>query len=96
MHLHLVQFQNLGDLDGGPPQPLRSGWKDTRRSAPHITESIIVRFEGYTGRYVFHCHMLEHAEHMMMGQFEVMPAEGAATFATPPNAQIVCPLPTST
>ena len=27
-------------------------------------------FDGYSGVYVFHCHMLKYAEHMMIAQFE--------------------------
>jgi spore coat protein A, manganese oxidase len=76
MHLHLVQFQHLIGPTGSPPDPFRSGWKDTKRSLQGVTESIIVRFDGYTGVYMFHCHMLEHAEHMMMGQFEVVGPDG--------------------
>jgi len=76
VHLHLVQFQLLTSSGGGPPVPFRRGWKDTHRIGPHETGSMIVPFQGYSGVYVFHCHMLEHAEHMMMGQFEVLPADG--------------------
>ncbi|MBM2811678.1 MAG: putative multicopper oxidase [Chloroflexi bacterium] len=96
LHLHLVQFQQLLGPDGQLPPPYRSGWKDTKRILPHIMESIIVPFDGYTGVYVFHCHMLEHAEHMMMGQFEVVGPEGPGASATQPNSSFVCPLPTST
>ncbi len=94
MHLHLVQFQALG-VDGQPPPLARMGWKDTQRINPHATNPIIVQFEGYSGVYVFHCHMLEHAEHMMMGQFEVLPPGGFGA-AIQPNAAVICPLPTST
>jgi spore coat protein A len=93
VHLHLVQFQTLVAAFGQPPTRNRGGWKDTQRVMPHDTVSIIVPFEGYTGRYVFHCHMLEHAEHMMMGQFEVVGPEGARRFADPANFSLACPLP---
>jgi len=33
---------------------------------------IIVRFEGYAGRYVWHCHVVEHAANEMMRPFEVV------------------------
>ena len=32
---------------------------------------VLCRFDGYRGRYVFHCHNLEH-EDMMMANFEVV------------------------
>lgn len=95
VHLHLVQFQTLS-VNDGPPPPIRRGWKDTLRSEPNTTGSIIMRFDGYTGVYVFHTHMLEHAEHMMMGQFEVLPPGGFGASAVQPNSPLVCPLPTST
>jgi spore coat protein A len=31
-----------------------------------------MRFTGYTGRYVFHCHNLAHENHSMMGQMRVV------------------------
>ncbi|HEY3936234.1 MAG TPA: multicopper oxidase domain-containing protein [Bryobacteraceae bacterium] len=31
-------------------------------------------FEGFTGRYVWHCHMLEHEDNEMMRPYEVVPA----------------------
>jgi spore coat protein A, manganese oxidase len=79
LHLHLVEFQNVvGTRRLIPfPDPIRRDWKDTRRVAPGTTSTIIVRFDGYPGVYAFHCHMLEHAEHMMMGQFEVVGPDGA-------------------
>jgi len=80
VHLHLVQFQTLV-ASGGPPTRNRAGWKDVQRVLPHQTSSMIVPFEGYSGVYVFHCHMLEHGEHGMMGQFEVVGPEGPGASA---------------
>jgi spore coat protein A len=56
-----------------PPPPGERGWKDTVQTYPETVTRIIVRFEGYTGRYVWHCHLLEHAANEMMRPFEVMP-----------------------
>ena len=56
------------------PAPEESGWKDTIRcERGHVTR-IIVPFAGYTGRYVWHCHILEHEDNEMMRPFEVMQA----------------------
>jgi spore coat protein A len=55
-----------------PPAPQDAGWKDTVRADPgHITR-IIVKFDGYRGRYLWHCHLLEHAANEMMRPFEVV------------------------
>ena len=94
MHLHLVQFQTLA-VGIQLPAPIRRGWKDTQRVSPHENISVVVRFDGYPGVYAFHCHMLEHAEHMMMGQFEVVPPGGMATFTPRSNPALFCALPTS-
>jgi spore coat protein A len=56
-----------------PPDPAEAGWKDTVRADPQMVTRIIVRFEGYAGRYVWHCHILEHEDNEMMRPFEVLP-----------------------
>ena len=33
---------------------------------------IIARFEGYPGRYVWHCHILEHEDNEMMRPYDVV------------------------
>lgn len=55
------------------PEPLESGWKDTVRADPGMITRIIVPFEGYAGRYVWHCHVLEHEDNAMMRPYEVLP-----------------------
>ena len=58
----------------GPPEDNELGWKDTVRTHPETVTRIVVPFHGYTGRYVWHCHLLEHAANEMMRPFEVVPA----------------------
>lgn len=36
---------------------------------------IAVLFDTYAGRYLYHCHILEHEDHDMMRPFVVMPPE---------------------
>jgi spore coat protein A len=57
-----------------PPEPGESGWKDTVRAHPGMVTRIIIRFEGFTGRYVWHCHVLEHGDNEMMRPYEVVAA----------------------
>jgi len=91
MHLHLVQFQILHrqgfnpvslhngalELVGIPRLPAanEAGWKDTAVVSPREVLTIIVRFEGYTGRYLFHGQMLEREDNGMMRPFEVVSEE---------------------
>ena len=88
MHLHLVQFQILerqgfdatAFLHGRvqlvgisrPPAAHEAGWKDTAVVNPREVLSILVRFEGYIGRYAFHCHMLEYEDNDMMRPYDVI------------------------
>jgi spore coat protein A len=55
-----------------PPEPSEAGWKDTVRTNPGMVTRIIMRFEGYTGRYVWHCHLLEHEDNEMMRPYKVV------------------------
>jgi spore coat protein A, manganese oxidase len=70
LHLHLVQFQVLSH--SGRPGPYDAGCKDTVALGPGQTANILVKFSGYRGRYVFHCHNLEHEDMAMMANFEVV------------------------
>jgi FtsP/CotA-like multicopper oxidase with cupredoxin domain len=71
-HLHGASFQIL-TLNGEPPSEADRGWKDTVVVWDEVTE-IIVRFDYEATEefpYMYHCHMLEHEEYGMMGQFTV-------------------------
>lgn len=71
VHLHLVHFQVLG-RGTKPPGRFDHGWKDTLDLRPAEQARIITRFDGAKGKYVFHCHNLEHEDMMMMGNFTVV------------------------
>jgi FtsP/CotA-like multicopper oxidase with cupredoxin domain len=71
VHVHLVRFQVL-ERNGGPPLPHETGWKDTVSVDRNEEVSVIARFDGYRGRYLLHCHNLEHEDHSMMARFDVV------------------------
>ncbi len=54
------------------PEPHELGWKDTVQCPDGTITRIIVRFEGYPGKYLYHCHILEHEANDMMRPFEVI------------------------
>ncbi len=56
-----------------PPEAYESGWKDTVRAHANMVTRFIARFDGYPGRYVWHCHVLEHEDNEMMRPFTVLP-----------------------
>ena len=51
------------------------GLKDTIRVNPNEMLEIAVRFNTYAGRYMYHCHILEHEDRDMMRPFVTMPPE---------------------
>ncbi|MFI9330111.1 multicopper oxidase family protein [Kitasatospora sp. NPDC052868] len=71
VHLHLVGFQVLS-RGGRPPLPHDAGLKDTVSLRPGESAEIITRFDGYRGRYLFHCHNAEHEDMGMMANLELV------------------------
>jgi FtsP/CotA-like multicopper oxidase with cupredoxin domain len=51
------------------------GLKDTIRVNPNEIVEIAVRFTSYSGRYMYHCHILEHEDRDMMRPFVTMAPE---------------------
>ena len=67
-HLHGFHFLIL-DRDEGR-EPVR-GWKDTGNVPKHSSMRILVQFDDYPGRWMYHCHILDHEDQGMMGILEV-------------------------
>jgi spore coat protein A len=70
IHLHLTHFQVLS-RNLAAPGAYDAGWKDTVDLRPAEVLSIAVRFTDYAGRYVLHCHNLEHEDMAMMATYTV-------------------------
>ena len=72
MHLHGVFFQVLTRTGGrGSRIASENGWKDTVLVMPGEKVSVLVPFESNTGKFVFHCHNLEHEDDGMMLQYQL-------------------------
>ncbi|WP_455208681.1 multicopper oxidase domain-containing protein [Kaarinaea lacus] len=71
-HAHAIQWQIL-DRNGVPATGVDLGWKDTVLVQPNESVRFIGRFDPVinVGKYMYHCHILEHEEAGMMGIFEV-------------------------
>jgi len=63
-HIHTNDF--LIEKVNGKPVPI-DGFHDTVPIPPHGSVVIRMRFRTFTGRAVFHCHILFHEDHGMMG-----------------------------
>jgi len=71
MHLHGMLFRVV-ERSTGVVHPGERGWKDTVGVQPDETVTVQPWFAPYKGRYVFHCHALEHGDKAMMLQLEVI------------------------
>ncbi|MTP77417.1 multicopper oxidase domain-containing protein [Turicibacter sanguinis] len=77
IHIHLVQFQILSrtSIETGEELPIHSyeqGFKDTVEVPSGTITSVAMHFTGFTGEYVWHCHLLEHEDHDMMRPLRVI------------------------
>jgi spore coat protein A len=70
VHTHLVSYQLLS-RNGAAPRPYEAGWKDTVAVDEGGEVEVIMRWTGHRGRYLLHCHNLEHEDHMMMARIDV-------------------------
>src|SRR5262249_1093648 len=69
IHIHLSLFQIL-KRNGAPPPPEERALKDTVVLGPNDEVELSIRFEDFRGRYVFHCHNLEHEDLAMMARVD--------------------------
>lgn len=71
-HVHGTSFQILSQ-NGQPVAEADKGWKDTVIVSNQPTQ-LLVRFDQTASKeypYMYHCHILEHEDAGMMGQFTV-------------------------
>jgi FtsP/CotA-like multicopper oxidase with cupredoxin domain len=67
-HLHGFFFQVL-DANDAPVRPLE--WKDTVDVPVGQSRRIAVRYDERPGMWMFHCHILDHADAGMMGMLDL-------------------------
>jgi len=73
VHVHGASFQVVSRTGGRNRLfPWESGWKDTVLLEDRETVEILIRFGGYSGEYLLHCHKLEHEDMGMMSNFVVV------------------------
>ncbi|MCG3174815.1 MAG: Multicopper oxidase mco [Myxococcota bacterium] len=68
-HLHGFRFQIVSGDGQAPEFP---AWRDSINVRAEKTTVIRVRLEDHPGVWMFHCHILEHAERGMMGELRVV------------------------
>ena len=69
-HIHVNDFQVV-EIDGEPVDAY--SWEDTT-PLPAFGEVVIrTRFLDFPGKFVYHCHLLDHEDQGMMELVEVVP-----------------------
>lgn len=71
IHLHHTDWYLLS-RNGRRPPPWERCLKETFFLDPRERLLIAGRMSDYVGKYVVHCHMLDHEDHGLMSQFEVV------------------------
>ncbi len=73
-HIHDVQFSIISRSTGEVAEH-EKGWKDTFGILPEETVTFVAKFEDYASKtepYMYHCHMSNHEDGGLMGQFLVV------------------------
>ena len=66
-HLHVWPVQVVEDGDRDLTEPT---WQDVVNIPANGKVKILIAFEDFTGKSVFHCHVLDHEDLGMMGVIE--------------------------
>ncbi|MBT4315524.1 MAG: multicopper oxidase domain-containing protein, partial [Candidatus Thioglobus sp.] len=72
-HIHNVQFKIISRR--GKIKGHELGFKDVVLVRPHETVQVLIEFPKFSDEktpYMYHCHILEHEDRGMMGQFVVV------------------------
>jgi blue copper oxidase len=75
VHIHGAHFQVARRVGKGGRNlvlPWETGWKDTVLLNKGETVEVLIRFDAFEGRYLMHCHQLEHEDSGMMLNLEVV------------------------
>ncbi len=70
-HIHINPYQVVAR--DGKPVTGQPEWADSIATPPGSRITIRQRFADFTGRFVFHCHVLVHEDHGMMAEVNVVP-----------------------
>jgi len=71
IHIHLEAHQ-VQSFNGRPPPVFNSFKKDTTLLGPGDEAEVFIRFRDHLGRFVMHCHNIEHEDDRMMIRFDVV------------------------
>ena len=81
VHIHALQFQiierDVSQISSTVWNSMKDGfidegWQDTFLLLPGMRVRVAMRFEDFTGLFIYHCHNLEHEDMGMMRNYEVV------------------------
>jgi FtsP/CotA-like multicopper oxidase with cupredoxin domain len=67
-HLHVWPMQIIEEQGQTPGQPV---WRDVVNIPANGQVRVRIHFKDFTGRSVYHCHILDHEDQGMMGVIDV-------------------------
>ena len=67
-HIHINPFQTWRPGPDGTPQTV---WRDTLLVEQGIPSFVFTRYQDYIGKFVYHCHILDHEDQGMMEAVEI-------------------------
>jgi FtsP/CotA-like multicopper oxidase with cupredoxin domain len=73
VHMHHTDWYMLS-RNGKRPPPWEQCLKETFLLEPGDRVVVAGHFSDFTGKYAIHCHMLDHEDHGLMSQFNVVPS----------------------
>ena len=82
MHVHGLQFQVIERQlaeESVRAGYVDDGWKDTVLVMPGERVKVLLKFQDYSGLYLYHCHNLEHEDMGMMRNYLVQDVVGVGT-----------------
>jgi FtsP/CotA-like multicopper oxidase with cupredoxin domain len=72
VHIHFEEFRIL-ERNGAPPtNPLETGRKDVIRMPPQNEVKLFLQFRDFKGRYLIHCHNMNHEDNFMMVRWDII------------------------
>jgi FtsP/CotA-like multicopper oxidase with cupredoxin domain len=86
VHIHFEEFRVIS-RNGAAPSALESGRKDVLVLAGGEEAEIVMRFRDFKGKYVIHCHNMNHEDNFMLVRWDIVdaPAVASATFTPAPK-----------
>jgi FtsP/CotA-like multicopper oxidase with cupredoxin domain len=80
IHVHLVDFQVIyRKTTNGQPYAWEKGRKDVVALGEGEVVDVVIKwdaakYQNFTGPYMIHCHNVDHEDHDMMTQYNLLPA----------------------